>query len=255
MAFLRISTRFSKILFSFSRNIRRGAKVRGHTRPQAARKQKALWKYFKKDYKLDSEGRVLRHSQKAQCLTCLAWLQTKDSTPAPLKKHLKSHHPALHDIWFAEHQADTAAFLEAKKEQANKDADGAFKFKVPSITKFLVATPYPANGQKQERFDVELTKAIVMCNLPFSLCDNTYFKELIHHLDPRITVKSRTTIAGRKLTILFHNVMEAVKVQLDKHLCKVGGLGLTTDTWQSRSNECYQSLTIHYIDPEFVVRR
>jgi hypothetical protein len=70
-----------------------------------------------------------------------------------------------------------------------------------------------------------------------------------------MTVKSRFTIASKKVRILYNNVMEAVKVHLDKDLPKVKGVALTTDTWQSRANESFQSLTLHYIDEDFELRR
>ena len=245
----------AKIFISFMlfcREERRQANVRGRTRPQAPRKQRALWDYFEKDFKTDKDGRVERATQRAKCNQCDATLKTPDSTPAPLKKHLKSHHPDEYAEWFAKHQAEEAVFLEKKKDQVKME-DATFK--QPSVAAYLQKTPYGINSVKQERFDIELTKAIVLCNLPFSLCDNPYFKDLLTFLDPRINIKSRTTIGGRKVTILYHNVMEAVFKHLTKELPKVAGIGLTTDTWQSRSNDCYQSLTIHYIDEDFIIRR
>lgn len=165
---------------------------------------------------------------------------------------MKSHHPEVFEEWSAKQQAEEIIRLETKKRQAKKEDDS---FKVPSITKYLQATPYPINGPKQERFDVELAKMVVMCNLPFSICDSEWFKAFVSFLDPRITLKSRTTIANKKVRILYNNVMEAVKNQLDLDLPNVKGVALTTDTWQSRSNDSFQSLTLHYINEQFELRR
>jgi hypothetical protein len=74
-------------------------------------------------------------------------------------------------------------------------------------------------------------------------------------MDPRFTVKSRTTIGNQKVKTLFNNVMETVKKNLDADLSSVTGMGLTTDTWQNCANQSFQSLTIHYINKEFTLKR
>lgn len=232
------------------RETRRG--LRGPTQPQAPRKQTAIYDYFKKTFERFSNGTVDRTTQRAVCKICKTSLKMSDSSPASLKKHLKSLHPVQFEEWEVKQAAAELLMLETKKRQAQKDDD---KFKVPSIAKYLKATPYPINGPKQERFDIELAKLVVMCNLPFSLCDARWFKDFVAYLDPRMTVKSRFTIASKKVRILYNNVMEAVKIHLDKDLPKVKGVALTTDTWQSRANESFQSLTLHYIAEDFELRR
>ena len=116
-------------------------------------------------------------------------------------------HPEKYEEWVAKQEAEELIMLETKKRQAKKED---YTFKVPNIAKYLQDTPYPINGPKQERFDIELAKLVVMCNLPFSICNSKWFKDFIAFLDPRMPIKSRTTIASKKVRILYNNVMEAV---------------------------------------------
>lgn len=234
----------------FHRSVRR--RVRGHTKPQAPRKQRVLWDYFKKEVVTFRDGSTDRTKNSAKCNICSASLQTPDSTPEPLKKHLKAHHPLQYAEWLKKQEDAEKVTLEAKKAATEVEKT---VFKTPSIESYMKRTPYPINGPKQERLDLELAMMVVMCNLPFQICDNPWFKRYSNALDPKFTVKSRTTIGNKKVRILFNNVMEAVKKHLDADLKDVTGMGLTTDTWQSRANESFQSLTIHYISKNFDLKR
>jgi hypothetical protein len=48
---------------------------------------------------------------------------------------------------------------------------------------------------------------------------------------------------------------KALKAELEKDLKDVNGVGLTTDGWTSRNNDPYQSLTLHYINKDFNLKR
>ena len=169
-----------------------------------------------------------------------------------MKVHLKAHHPLNYAEWYNKQRSVEAASLGVKKAQIEKEGAA---FKVPSITAHLVKEPCPIKGDKQERFDMELAKFVVMCNLPFSICDSDWFKRFVGWIDPRYTVKSWTTIGKKEVRILFGIVMEAVKKNLDEDLKEVTAMGLTIDNWQSRANEAYQSLTIRYVNKDFKLRR
>ena len=199
------------------------------------------------------DGSVDRTKNSAKCNLCPASLQTPDSTPQPLKRHLKAHHPIQFAEWAKKQEEAEVAELEAKK--ANQEVDATKNFKTPSIVAYFQKTPYPVHSSKQDTLDLELASMVVMCNLPFSICDNVWFKRFCNALDPRFTVKSRTTIGNKKVRILFNNVMATVKKNLDADLGSVNGMGLTTDTWPSRANQSFQSLTIHYINKEFTLKR
>ena len=225
---------------------------RGPTRPQAPRKHKLLWEHFQRETEKFVDGKADRTKGGAICNICKFTLKTPDSTPGPLIRHLKAHHIDEHAAWFKAQKESEKLELEKKKAfHAVQEKE----VRSPSIVTFFKRTPYPVNGEIQSRFDLELTKMIVMCNLPFSICDNTWFKQFVYRLDPKLSVKSRTTIGSKKVRILHNNVMLAVKSNLDADLKDVTGMGLTTDTWQSRANDSFQSLTIHYINKDFKLKR
>jgi hypothetical protein len=57
--------------------------------------------------------------------------------------------------------------------------------------------------------------------------------------------------------LLYDQISEIVKKALvtDLNLQNVDGFAVTTDHWTSRSGDAYQSLTIHYVDKDFVLKK
>ena len=91
-------------------------KARGPTENQAPRKQKVLWSYFEKLRTYRPNSRAMdRKLTKAKCLLCLNTLKTPDSTPNPLKVHLKAHHPVHYNEWLDRKKAEDELDVEAKK--------------------------------------------------------------------------------------------------------------------------------------------
>jgi hypothetical protein len=73
--------------------------------------------------------------------------------------------------------------------------------------------------------------------------------------DPRVQIKSSSTFRRNKCPLLYQNLRKALKAELEKDLKDVNGVGLTTDGWTSRNNDPYQSLTLHYINKDFNLKR
>lgn len=66
-------------------------------------------------------------------------------------------------------------------------------------------TTYKKDDPKQKKFDKMLLKFMVKDTMPFSVTDNTGFKNLVHTLDPKINIQSRRTIV-RNLDLKFKEV-------------------------------------------------
>jgi hypothetical protein len=213
---------FKHFYFSLFRAVQH--RNRWATKPQTPRKQRLPWEVV--EYK---DGSMDRTKNSAKCNLCPASLQAPDSTPEPLKRHLKAHHPLEYAIWAKKQQEVKVADLEAKKVAGDSDAT-VNNFKTPSIAVYLRKTPYPIHSSKQETLDLEVATMIVISNLPFAICNNMWFKWFCNALDSRFTVESRTTIGNKQVRILFNNVMETVKKNLDADLKYVTGMGLVTDT-------------------------
>ena len=107
---------------------------------------------------------------------------------------------------------------------------------------------YGLQDPKQLEWDLLIMSFLAMANLPFNLVENPGFKKLMHHADPRMTVKSHTTFSRSKLPQLYTNVKSRVDEKLNQELPDAEGAGFSTDLWTSKNNESYQGMTIHYIN-------
>jgi len=80
---------------------------------------------------------------------------------------------------------------------------------------------------------------------------------LIVTLQPSASVKSSSLFRKYLCPLVFdqiHAIVEKTLVE-DIQLSNVDGFAFTTDHWTSRSGECYQSLTLHYIDVDFQMKK
>jgi hypothetical protein len=80
---------------------------------------------------------------------------------------------------------------------------------------------------------------------------------LINVLQPKAGVKSSTVFRKYLCPLLFDQISSIVKKTLLKDLLlqNVDGFAVTTDHWTSRSGDVYQSLTIHYVDKDFILKK
>jgi len=115
----------------------------------------------------------------------------------------------------------------------------------------FVATPYT---QKEAKRTDEINKKVVdfitCCQLPFSVVDNKYFKEMLSVLDPRYRIFCRQTLSSeiisqfqdtrKKMINLFEDISSKISV--------------TCDIWTSISNQSYLGVTAHYIDDNWEAR-
>jgi hypothetical protein len=114
---------------------------------------------------------------------------------------------------------------------------------------------YARSDPRQLIVDMEITKLIVGLSLPFGTVDQDSFKNFVYHFDRKAVVKSSDTIRKYKLPLLYKNVKNSLNDQLEKDLVNVDQVALTSDGWTSRANDPFQSMTIHYVDDDFVLKR
>ena len=71
----------------------------------------------------------------------------------------------------------------------------------------------------------------------------------------RALVKSSATFRKRVCPLLHKNVSGAINEFLVTTLIDCLGAAITADHWTSRAYDNYQSLTLHFIDKEFVLHK
>ncbi|GAB5362261.1 hypothetical protein AAMO2058_000782600 [Amorphochlora amoebiformis] len=104
------------------------------------------------------------------------------------------------------------------------------------------------NNKEVSALCVEMI-ALDLC--PVTILERKGLKQLLQYLSPTMNVPSRLTM--RKRIIAAHAIAKSVvKEELKSVDCLVHG---TTDAWSSSAMMGYMSLTLHYVDQKFRIRR
>ncbi|XP_072071791.1 zinc finger BED domain-containing protein RICESLEEPER 2-like [Arachis hypogaea] len=128
---------------------------------------------------------------------------------------------------------------QSKRQRIEGETSGPISS--PSVTKFDQAVSRSI-----------LTEMFVTEELAFRFVERNVFRRLLHSLQPKFKIPSRTTLAR---DILSFYETEKMKLQsyLSHHCQKVC---LTTDTWTTSSqNLTYMSLTAHFIDNDWKLQK
>jgi hypothetical protein len=100
------------------------------------------------------------------------------------------------------------------------------------------------NRQEQDEHTKYLVQWIICDLQPFSVVDNSYFREFINYFCPRYIVPERHQI--KDLIIKRYN---ARRTKIINDLDQIEGrCSLTADMWTSMNREAYLGITIHYIN-------
>ena len=95
----------------------------------------------------------------------------------------------------------------------------------------------------------KLARMVVIDELPFQFVDGRGFQEFVQELEPRFMLPSRHTVA-KDIKKMYWKDKDVLRGQL-------AGLVvcLTTDTWTSVQNFDYMSLTVHFIDSDWILHK
>jgi hypothetical protein len=201
------------------------------------------WKYFTKINK-----------ESAKCNICPNSItKTGNYSTSGLKAHVQRVHSEEYKTLVSSEMEKARKTCEASTSEETcllNSSTGPFA-KRPRTTEPVPKVFQPKYGlqdPKQLEWDLLIMSFLAMANLPFNLVENPGFKKLMHHADPRMTVKSPTTFSRSKLPQLYTNVKARVDEKLNHDLPDAEGAGFSTDMWTSKNNESYQGMTIHYIN-------
>ncbi|XP_021702767.1 zinc finger BED domain-containing protein 1-like [Aedes aegypti] len=204
-----------------------------------------------------------------ECRHCKAFLKTTDASTTPLHAHLRNKHKIKYSEYLAaKHKQDVAKVdNENAIRTAIVDRERTALQKINSKPKLInqnirdalsqckVPAKYAQNSQAQLKADMDITIFLVTTNQPFSLVEEPGFKRFVESMDPRIIVKNKSTYTRSKCPQLLENVKQAVEKILQNDLPFCDGIAFTSDTWTSRSNDPFQSLTLHYVSKEFELKK
>jgi len=137
-----------------------------------------------------------------------------------------------------------------KKSAAASASPGQMK-----IDEFTQVKKWPPQSEQQLEFDTVLTLSLALMNLPFHIIGSDGFKMLMNYLCPRANLKNPTTLAKFKLPMVYKNLRNDVKRQVEKDIPHCNLAAFTTDGWTARNGDPFVSLTLHYVTSDFELKK
>lgn len=106
------------------------------------------------------------------------------------------------------------------------------------------------NSARAKKIMPAIAKFICKYMRPYSVVENTGFREIIQTLEPRYTIPSRPHFSENVIPALYLSTKNDVKLLLSQ----AERVAITTDGWTSCSNQGYVTITSHHIDPEWKMK-
>ncbi|CAN6196343.1 unnamed protein product [Urochloa humidicola] len=94
-----------------------------------------------------------------------------------------------------------------------------------------------------------LADMIIIDEMPFRSVEGEGFKRYSMVLQPKFELPSRITVARDCMQVYYDEKPRLKRMLKNQRIC------LTTDTWTSKQNLCYMSLTAHWIDSEWKLQK
>lgn len=197
-------------------------------------KRSPIWKFFK----------ICDDETKAQCQLCNTVISrggssTKSFTTTPLNNHLSYKHPDEYKQIIKQKAAASASASSTSGIQQTGGTQQTLSDVINKKKKWSIDSP---EAQKVHR---SIGKMIAVDIQPYSIVDDSGFKELIDALEPRYVLPSRKFFSEKIIPEMYDTVKGCVQTALSKakFVC------LTTDTWTAQTTTTsFLSLTAHWID-------
>lgn len=111
------------------------------------------------------------------------------------------------------------------------------------------ASKLPHTSTRAINITSSITQFIVKDLRPFSVVENSGFRNLLQVLEPKYTIPSRQTFSDKKVPELYNKVCIDVKNDVRGNF-----VSLTTDGWTSRSTESYITITSCHINEDWLIK-
>lgn len=183
-----------------------------------------VWTHFG-FYKL--QGKVELDMSKTVCRLCHGQLSYCGNT-TNMTAHIARHHP-----------------------EKKIELDQAKRRPLATVQQTLDSTLHklPAGSEKAQRITTSIAHFICKDLRPYSVVENTGFRNMIHTLDPRYIIPSRKYFSQTAIPEIYREVMAEVKQKLRR----AERIALTSDAWTSRATASYVTFTAHYIAEDWAL--
>ncbi|KAH6942679.1 hypothetical protein HPB50_009230 [Hyalomma asiaticum] len=177
--------------------------------------------------------------QEAQCLKCHSILKTPTGTTTTLATHLKRH-PDVFVTYEKERCARKSVKSTAKPDVQQPSVADRFKRKLKHT------------APKAQQMTKAIAGFIARGMHSYSVVEEPGFVAVMNAAMPEYVVPSRTTFSRAIIPELYaskkQNLMNSLQAVVDGG---VEAISITTDSWTSRANESYLSVTCHIMDSSF----
>ena len=194
-----------------------------------------LWKsYFEK------------RNDEGKCNTCKKVLQCKGGNTVGLSRHLK----ATHKKEWAQYEA---AVAKREEERAKRSLNSSKTMPPPKRRKEDFFKNHESEDVvASEKFHKALVKHIAASHASFGQFGMKSFQRVVSTLNPRVKVKHPTTLSrmvsgeAKQVRRDVASILKAVKPDLVS-------LAYSTDLWTSRASDSFISLTLTFIDKDWLM--
>lgn len=126
------------------------------------------------------------------------------------------------------------------------------KTQVQPTLKMMIAktSPFRPGDPRAKTITQRIGRMICLDNQPFSLVEDRGFNDLVKFLEPKYVMPCRKHFSEKVVPDMYKERTEHVKQKLEE----AQYISLTTDMWTSTNNDDYLSLTVHFVDGEFVLQ-
>nr|XP_017025172.1 E3 SUMO-protein ligase ZBED1-like [Drosophila kikkawai] len=156
----------------------------------------------------------------AKCISCEKVYRTSGNT-SNLFDHLKRVHPAL----------------------KVGDLEVSSSSKIDSF----VTTCYDTHSRRKAELDRVVMRYITTDMRPYSVVEDTGFREMLKAFDPRYKLPSRKTLKN----VIMEEQYAEKRIKLMDILKKIDFCGITTDIWTSVANEAFITITCSFVTEDF----
>ena len=198
---------------------------------QKCSKRSKVWEYF-------SKGEV---ANEVTCLKCTSKIKVKESSTTNMHIHLKRQHSIEVDK-----VSSTTSAVKKKKTTTDTSSNAST---IGGKTLTSIWTKLSKTSDRHQKITKSIAKYIILDMRPLSSVDNTGFLQLLHTLEPRYDVDSRSHITQ----IVIPEMYASCKEKLQLKLSSATFIPMTTDAWTSCSNKSFITITVHLLSDDWSV--
>lgn len=195
-----------------------------------ATEKNPVWNFFVK---------VTDNADTARCKKCDRLLKIPTGTTTTLKRHLETRN----------HENELESYVELMARTNKK------KPLLQTELNYTNLDLWPKNHPESVKLSKKLAEMIAMDYQPYSIVEDKGFINLMNCAAPKFKIPSRTTISRTLIPKLYEDKKNLLKATMENDVKDLITLSVTSDIWTSKNGQPYISLTCHYIDNTFNMKR